>query len=254
MNETSLQPIKQEDFSLIEKIDQNFDKILAKQYFLRNNNGDLFIKKAGLFFKFNLLYGNKPKNITSEKGSIEDIQTFRNMYGLAENQPCFSAKVRIEFVDSGEIYEEEECVCSRNANTSQINNGYAMAKTRALLRLLRILTGCGFSSVEEMSYETINTENIIHNIKNAVVIEEKKEKINNSINKIETKEDYKNELKNLIKSGNFSTDEAKGLLEEMYGEGASTKDLTDKEWEHYIALCKELAIKNLNKKEGENNG
>ena len=114
-----------------------------------------------------------------------------------------------------------------------------MAETRGILRLYRRLTSCAFSSLEEMSYETPSSLDIVVREQE---IKEYKNKKNKSKENDNNKLHIRQEIGRFIKTHSdiFSVKEAKAELQKYFGTDKTDK-LDVEELEEYLGILQELA-------------
>lgn len=126
---------------------------LAKQFFMKGPNGEIFIRRAGLLYKTEKKFKQTGYSVRTEVPSEEEMKRLRMMLGIGEGEPCAIMKGVV--TAGGETYTDYGTATSRNTNKTTVSYLLEMACTRATNRAMRIATVCGFTSAEEVAREPI---------------------------------------------------------------------------------------------------
>lgn len=151
---TQLVKLNDENIKAIKALEGEGISDLVKQFYLQTDSGQIFIKKAGVLFKMNQLFGIGKYSAYTEFLTPDEFKAVKEMAGVEDGKAfaAFRGVVKIGdqvYTDIGTAFDPE----CRNGKYVE------MASTRALLRAMKIATGCGFSSPEEMESEQPQKQN-----------------------------------------------------------------------------------------------
>lgn len=148
---SALMPVNKQALQTIAAIEgEQFNELVARQHYLmavdKNGNPNLYIRKAGLLRKMEQKYG-KNWVVQPSFPSEEEYNRLIKWMGVQEGTPCVIIKAEL-FVDG----KDRPYVSYSHATPENTKNGrlLEMAETRAISRVIKLATNCGFTGVEEL--------------------------------------------------------------------------------------------------------
>lgn len=144
---------------------ENQNELLLKQFYMQTPDGQIFIKKAGVLFKMNQIFGIGKYSAYIEFLTTDELKMIKEMAGIKEGTAFAAFKGVVKIGE--QVYTD-----IGTASQIECRNGkyIEMASTRALLRAMKLATACGFTSAEEMdgnqviqpavNYEKTNNVNL----------------------------------------------------------------------------------------------
>jgi len=165
---TALVPLDDKALQSVMKLEKNMDMEQAMQFYhmqpLKNGKFKIVIDKAGLEYKAKEMYADKiDKDCQPVTG--EKYFELKQQMGLKKDEyPCviFECKVAIDKADGTKqrvnAYGSATTMNMKRRKSGGFANNFFLeqAETRAELRALKKITGCGFSAVPTPSEEDID--------------------------------------------------------------------------------------------------
>lgn len=152
---TGLMKLSEANVQMLSEM-ENLKVAVIKQFYMQNDNGDVYVKKAGLFTKLEQKFGKGNYSTRVEVPSKEEYDMIRSMTGLPLTEPVAIFKGIVQVGDQSFV----DFAAAHKYNCfGRTTNLIEMGSSRALLRAIRQATNMGFCSVEEMGVED-NISNI----------------------------------------------------------------------------------------------
>ena len=129
---------------------------VIKQFYMQNDNNEIYVKKAGLFTKLEQKFGKGNYSTRVEVPSKEEYDMIRSMTGLPLTEPVAIFR---GVVQAGNQTFVDYAAAHKYNCFGRTTNLIEMGSSRSLLRAIRQATNMGFCSVEEIGVED-NISNI----------------------------------------------------------------------------------------------